>query len=59
VEIETSLPEGAEVVVFTVNGDEKFDLDDSHVAELEARIANADRGDIEPAAAVLARLQRR
>jgi hypothetical protein len=37
--------------------EEPFDLDDSSLTELETRIAEADSGDAEPAAAVLARLR--
>jgi hypothetical protein len=39
-------------------GDEEpFDLDESSLTELETRIAEADSGDAEPAAGVLARLR--
>ena len=58
IEIDTELPEGAEVVVLTRGDGETFDLDDESVAELESRMAEAERGDVEPAAAVLARLRR-
>lgn len=58
VETDGSLPEGAEVVVLTVGGEEPFDLDDDQLAELETRMAEADRGEVDPADAVLARLRR-
>jgi predicted transcriptional regulator len=58
VETETALPEGTEVVVLTSASDEPFDLDDAQLAELETRMAEAERGEVEPAAAVLARLRR-
>lgn len=48
IETDTELPEGAEVVVLTSGGDEPFDLDDAQETELEARIAEADRGQVEP-----------
>ena len=56
VETDTPLPEGVEVVVLT--GDEApFDLDDALVGEMEQRIQSADRGEVEPAHAVLGRLR--
>lgn len=56
VEIDTPLPEGAEVVVLT--GDEApFDLDDGLVTEMEQRVQAADRGEVEPVHAVLGRLR--
>jgi len=58
VELDATLPEGAEVVVLTGGDEEPFDLDEAGVAALETRIAEADRGEVEPAAAVLARLRR-
>lgn len=58
IETDAALPEGAEVVVLTAGDDEPFDLDDTQLAELEARMAEADRGRVEPAAAVLKRLRR-
>jgi hypothetical protein len=57
VETDATLPEGAEVVVLTVGGEEPFDLDDAQLSELESRMAEADRGEVEPADAVLARLR--
>ena len=58
IETDATLPEGAEVVVLVANDDERFDLDEGQITELETRMAEADRGQIEPAAAVLARLRR-
>jgi hypothetical protein len=57
VEIDHALPEGAEVVVITGGDEEPFDLDEARVAELEARMAEADRGEVVPAATVLVRLR--
>jgi hypothetical protein len=58
VDVESPLPEGAEVVVLTGGSDELFELDDAQVAEIETRMAEADRGDVEPADTVLERLRR-
>ena len=57
VELDAELPDGAEVVVLVASDDEPFELDEAAVAELEARIAAADRGEVEPARAVLDRLR--
>jgi hypothetical protein len=59
VELDAALPEGAEVVVLAAGDEVPFDLDGEQAAELQARIAEADAdpGDVEPAAAVLARLR--
>ena len=57
IEVDSPLPEGAEVVVLTNGEDEAFDLDDARVAELETRMAEADTDDVESAAAVLAGLR--
>ena len=54
-----ALPRRAEVVVLTVGGEEPFDLDDAQLSELESRMAAADRGETEPAEAVLAKLRGR
>ena len=35
-----------------------FDLEEAQLAELETRMAEADRGEVEPAAAVLERIRR-
>ena len=57
VELEGELPEGAEVVVLTASRDEAFDLADAEVAELEARMAAADHGDVRPADEVIQKLR--
>jgi hypothetical protein len=50
VELETQLPEGADVVVFPVVGEEApFDLAEAEIEELEARMAAATRGEVVPA----------
>ena len=59
IEIDTALPEGAEVVVLTPGDHEAFELDDAALAELENRMAEADRGEVEPEATVLDSLRRR
>ncbi len=58
VELDSALPEGTEVVVQLADSQAPFDLDDAQLDELEARMVEADRGDVEPAAAVLERLRR-
>jgi predicted transcriptional regulator len=58
IELDDALPEGAEVVVLAAGPDESFDLDDAQLAEIDARMAEADRGEVEPAGAVLERLRR-
>jgi hypothetical protein len=55
VETDSALPDGAEVVA-VLGETEPFDLAESDVAELTARMAAADRGEVEPAQAVFARL---
>jgi hypothetical protein len=55
VETDSALPDGAEVVV-VLGETEPFDLAESDVAELTARMAAADRGEVEPGQAVFARL---
>ena len=57
IELESALPEGAEVVVLAPGQDESFALDDAQLAELEDRMTRADLGEVEPAGAVLERLQ--
>jgi hypothetical protein len=57
VEIETQLPEGAEVVVLVPDNEEPFDLDDPDLAELEKRIAEAEGGDVELAKTVFDRIR--
>lgn len=58
IEIDSALPEGAEVVVLTASPDEPFELDEAQLAELERRMLEADRGEVEPADSVLASLRR-
>lgn len=58
IEIDAALPEGAEVVVLTAGHDEPFDLDDAQLTELETRMAEADRGEVESGDVVIARLRR-
>jgi hypothetical protein len=55
VELESALPDGAEVVV-VLGETAPFDLAENDIAELTERIAAADRGEVEPAQAVFARL---
>jgi hypothetical protein len=57
VDLDGPLPDGAEVVVLVLDGGEPFDLDDSDLNELEARAAEADRGELEPAEALFERLR--
>ncbi len=59
VEVDGVLPEGAEVVVLTGGSEPPFDLDLADADELEARMTDADRGEVEPAAPVLTRLRGR
>lgn len=59
VELENELPEGADVVVLTTNSDERFDLAEAEVTELEARMLAADRGEVRPAAEVFQKLRAR
>ena len=58
IEIDGALPEGVEVVVLTAGAEAPFDLDDAQLTEIEARMAEADRGEVEPFGAVLERLRR-
>lgn len=53
------LPEGTRVTVLTRENDETFTLDAAAEAELLASIAEADRGDLVPAAEVLNKLRTR
>jgi hypothetical protein len=59
VELDGELPEGSEVVVLPVAAGDAFDLSDEDAAELEARANAADKGQVESADAVLARLASR
>ena len=58
IETDTALPEGAEVVILTRGDEEPFELDGTQLDELERRIADADRGEVEPAEDLLRRLRR-
>lgn len=53
------LPEGARVTVLTREGDGTFVLDAEAEAELLASMAEADRGELVPAAEVLKALRHR
>jgi predicted transcriptional regulator len=44
--------------VLAAGREEPFDLDDAQLSEIEARMAEADRGEVEPVGAVLERLRR-
>jgi hypothetical protein len=57
IELEGTLPEGAEVVVLAAEHDEPFDLDAAQLDEIETRMAEADRGEVEQVGAVLERLR--
>ncbi len=57
VEFEGDLPEGADVVVMATNREEPFELAETEIAELEARMAAADRGDLVPATDVIQKLR--
>jgi hypothetical protein len=59
VELDRSLPDGAEVIVVVPDDQEPFDLDPADLDELEARLASADAGDVDPAPDVLRRLRAR
>jgi hypothetical protein len=58
IELDAALPEGAEVVVLTADTQEPFDLHEAQLTELEARMAEADRGEVDTAASVLEKLRR-
>lgn len=53
------LPEGTVVTVLARDGDESFVLDPGEEAELLESVAEADRGDVVPAADVLRALRNR
>ena len=55
VELVGELPEGTDVVVLATNGEETFEL--AEVAELAARMAAADHGDVVLAIDVIQRLR--
>lgn len=50
--------EEAEVVALTGGDKEPFDRDDAQFDELERRMVEADRGEVEPAETVLGKLRR-
>ena len=58
IETDAALPEGPEVVVLTRGDAEPFELENVQFDELERRIADADRGELEPGEDVLRRLRR-
>ena len=58
VELDESLPDGTEVAVVVGAEGEPFDLDEDQIRELEESLAEADRGEVVPAAHVIARLGR-
>ena len=53
----TDLPEGAAVTVLADTGDGEFDVPPELEADLMNALDEADRGDVIPASAVLARLR--
>ena len=57
VELGGDLPDGTNVVVLTTERDDAFDLAETEVAELEARIAAADRGEVVAASDVIRKLR--
>lgn len=57
VELDGELPEGADVVVVAPSREEPFDLADGEIAELEARVAAANRGEVVSASDVLESLR--
>jgi hypothetical protein len=57
VELEGELPEGAEVVVMAPDREGPFDLAEAEVAELEARIASADQGQLVSAVDLIQKLR--
>ncbi|MCL2779869.1 MAG: hypothetical protein FWD73_17900 [Polyangiaceae bacterium] len=56
VELDEVLPDGIEVAVVVGASNEPFDLDEDQIRELEESLAEADRGEVVPAAPVIARL---
>ena len=57
VELESELPEGADVVVLASEREESFELADAEVAELEARVKGIDRGDFTSATEAIQKLR--
>jgi hypothetical protein len=54
---QTDLPEGAAVTVLADTTEREFDVPRELEADLTAALEDADRGDVVPASAVLARLR--
>lgn len=54
---QTQLPEGAAVAVLADAADKEFDVPSELESDLAAALDEADRGDVVPAATVLARLR--
>ncbi len=54
---QTDLPEGAAVTVLADTTEREFDVPRELEADLTAALKDADRGDVVPASAVLARLR--
>lgn len=48
IELDGALPESAEVVVLAAGTETPFDLNDAQLTEIEARMPEADRGEVEP-----------
>ena len=48
-----ALPEGTEVAIIVVTGEEGFDLDEEQIAALRESIDEANRGELVPLAEVL------
>jgi hypothetical protein len=59
IELDGALPEGAEVVVLTPGPDESFDLDEVQLTEIEARMTEADKGEVESASSAFESLRRK
>ena len=59
VQLESAVPDGTEVVVLVPGEEPPFDLEEDEIAELEASIAEADRGEVVAASELYARLQSR
>lgn len=57
IEADATLP-SEEVVALTGGDKEPFDRDDAQFDELERRMVEADRGEVEPAETVLGKLRR-
>jgi hypothetical protein len=57
VELEAELPEGEVVVVLSADREEPFELAPAEIAELEARMAAADAGEVVPGSVVFTKLR--